>query len=199
VRQWCDVKVQLREIAGPWDAGWVLDKHTVRSTYTGDDSQGRPQFDTLRTEVGEAMFLLKYRSRWDQVSILAQALFDHIWPRLGGIGYIIPMPASNQRARQPVHEIARGLGQLTNTPVFENLLLRSATDRPLKDMVSKDEKVAALNGRFSIHDEIKNNGQWNVLLLDDLFDTGASMEEAAKALRTYAKAQRIYVAALTWK
>jgi predicted amidophosphoribosyltransferase len=193
------LKVELRKIVGPWDAGWVLDKHTVKSTYIGDDSQGRPQFDTVRSEVGEATFLLKYRARWDQVPALAQALAKHIWPKLDAVGFIVPMPASNKRERQPVHEVARALGQLTNTPVFENLLLRSATDRPLKDMATKEEKLAALGGRFSIRDEISNDGKWNVLLLDDLFDTGASMEEASKALRTYAKARSIYVAALTWK
>lgn len=193
------LKVALREISGPWDQGWVLDKHTLKSTYRGDDAQGHPQFDTVRSEAGEATFLLKYRSRWDQVPVLAQALAEHIYPKLEAVGFIVPMPASKSRARQPVTEVGRALGQMKTTPVFENLLLKAATGKLLKDLTTKEEKVAALRGTFSIHDEISNAGKWNVLLIDDLFDTGASMEEACKALRNYAKVRSIYVAALTWK
>ena len=39
------MKVSLREIHGPWDAGWVLDKHMLKSTYLGEDAYGHPQFD----------------------------------------------------------------------------------------------------------------------------------------------------------
>jgi predicted amidophosphoribosyltransferase len=193
------LKVALREIVGPWDQGWVLDKHTLKSTYLGDDAQGHPQFDTVRSEAGEATFLLKYRSRWDQAPILAQALAEHIYPKLEGVGFIVPMPASKSRARQPVSEVARALGQMKKTPVFENLLLKAATGKLLKDLTTKEEKVAVLSGTFSVHDEISTAGKWNVLLIDDLFDTGASMEEACKALRSYTKVRSIYVAALTWK
>lgn len=50
------MKVELRRIHGPWRGGWVLDKHTISSTYMGDNQYGRPMFNTLRTEVGEASF-----------------------------------------------------------------------------------------------------------------------------------------------
>ena len=179
--------------------GWVLDKHSVKSTYVRDNSFGRPQFDTTRTEAGEATYQLKYRSQWDRVPILAHALAEHIWPKFEAVGFVVPMPPSTDRNRQPVNEVAQELGRLKAVPVFEGLLLRTATDKPLKDMKLKDEKIAALHGRFRIEDEISNDGRWNVLLLDDLFDTGASMETAATALKTYGKVRRIYVAALTWK
>jgi predicted amidophosphoribosyltransferase len=193
------LKVALREIFGPWDQGWVLDKHTLKSTYLGDDAQGHPQFDTVRSEAGEATFLLKYRSLWDRAPVLAQALAEHICPKFESVGFIVPMPASKSRARQPVSEVARALGQMKKTPVFENLLLKAPTGKLLKDLTTKEEKVSALSGTFSIHDEISSAGKWNVLLVDDLFDTGASMEEACKVLRNYAKVRSIYVAAFTWK
>ena len=29
--------VVLRQLQGPWNAGWALNKHMLRSTYLGDD------------------------------------------------------------------------------------------------------------------------------------------------------------------
>jgi predicted amidophosphoribosyltransferase len=112
------------------------------------------------------------------------------------------MPASTSRARQPVNELANALGQLTQIPVFDNMVEKAPAppgSTPLKNMHTRAEKDAALEGRFSINECITNEGRWNALLLDDLFDTGATMDAVCKALRTYRKINRIYAAAITWK
>lgn len=193
------MQVSLKKIYGPWDEGWVLHKHTLNSTYIGDDQFGHPCFETVRSEIGEATFQLKYRQDWDQVKTLAQALAVNIYPKFKSVGFIVPMPASTVRDRQPVTEVAKVLGAMVKIPVFTDLLLKAHTGKSLKDMHTKDEKIAAIGNSFSINDEIGNDGQWNVLVVDDLFDTGASMEAACKVLRKYPKVGKIYVAALTWK
>jgi hypoxanthine phosphoribosyltransferase len=86
--------------------------------------------------------------------------------------------------------------------MFDNILVTKAAPAgapQLKDLVGKDAKIAALNDRFAIDPVITNEGKWNVLLVDDLFDSGASMEAAVAKLREYDKVGQIYVAALTWK
>jgi len=193
------MKVSLREIQGPWDQGWALDKHSLKSTYIGDDEWGHPQFDTVRTEVGEATFKLKYRQDGNQVELLARALADNIYPKLQCIGFIVPMPASTVREHQPVTEVAKALGAIVKIPVFTDLLRKAHNGKKLKDLNTKEEKTTAIGDSFSINDEITNEGQWNVLVIDDLFHTGATMEAACKLLRTYRKVGRIYVAALTWR
>jgi len=55
------MKVSLKQINGPWDQGWVLDKHMVSSTFLGNDDRGHPCFDNQRTEIGEATYQLKYQ------------------------------------------------------------------------------------------------------------------------------------------
>lgn len=191
------MNVTLKEIHGAWDAGWVLDKHVLSSTYIGDNQWGRAQFDTTRSEVGEASFQLKYRGDWNQVSPLAQALATHVFPKCGNVGFIVPMPASTPRQRQPVNEVAVALGQLVRTPVFESLV-KAPGGPALKDLPTKEAKLEALAQRITVHDCI-NEGRWDVLLVDDLYDSGASMEAACRALRGYRKVNRIYAAALTWK
>ena len=194
--------VNLRKIEGNWDAGYALDKHIVSSVYTGDNQAGYPTFDTTRTPAGEAVFQLKYRSDWSQAAGLAAVVAGAVVPLLGKVGLIVPMPASTPRSRQPVTEVALELAKLLGVKVFSDLLVKNAiptANQSLKNMKNKEEKEAALAGRFSIKDEISNDGKWNVILLDDLFDTGASMEAACSALRSYAKIKNIYAVALTWK
>jgi predicted amidophosphoribosyltransferase len=109
------------------------------------------------------------------------------------------MPASNIRQRQPVTEVALALGRIIGRPVFSDLLRKAATGKSLKDLHSKAEEVAAIGNSFSVNDEITTDGRWNVLVVDDLFDSGASMDAACAVLREYPKVGKIYVAALTWK
>ena len=160
------------------------------------------QFDTTRTEVGEALFQLKNRGDWDQVEPLAQELATRVIPLFPDIGLIVPVPASKTRARQPVFEIAAALAKKMGLTYFDNIVQKApavAGAPQLKDLKTKAEKVAALADRFSINDQINGEGKWNVLVIDDLFDSGASMETVCVALETYNKIDKIYVAVLTWK
>lgn len=194
------LQVNLRQLNGPWLQGWALDKQVLRSTYIGDNEYGHAQFDTERSEAGQAMYLLKYKSDWDQVEPLAAAMAAHIFPKLPSVGFIVPMPASKERPRQPVTEVAQLLGAKTNTPIFTDLLRKAnPSGVSLKDLKTKDEKTVAIGDGFSINPAITNEGKWNVLLVDDLFDTGASAEAACKALGSYAKVGGIYLATMTWK
>jgi predicted amidophosphoribosyltransferase len=176
-----------------------LDKHSVSSVFLGDDEFGHPQFNTTRTEVGEATYRLKYHNDWPQAKPLAQAIADNIYPKFSQVGFIVPMPASAQRSRQPVTEVANELGAIVQNPMFSNLLKKAKNGKSLKDLSTKNEKIEAIGNSFSVNDEITDDGKWNVLVVDDLFHTGASMEAACKVLRNYPKVGKIYVAALTWR
>lgn len=193
------MKVALRQVQGPWDAGWVLDKHSLSSQCIGQNAFGHPMFETIRTEIGEATYQLKYKHDWSQVQPLAQAIADHIFPKLNDVGFILPMPASAIRQRQPVKEVADALGKIVGKPVFNDTLRKAANGKSLKDLNTKDEKIEAIGDGISVNNEITNEGAWNVLVVDDLYHTGASMESACKVLRAYPKVKKIYVAALTWR
>lgn len=192
----------IKLLTGNWDAGYVLDKHTLHSEYIGDNEFGHPQFSTTRSEVGEAIYQLKYRSKFENAAPLAQEIVNNIVPKFEKIGVVIPMPPSKVRQKQPVTEISRHVAAALGVGLFENILLKNpapAGSPELKNLAGKEAKVEALKARFALNDGITNDGKWNVLLVDDLYDTGASMEAACAVLRTYSKVAKIYVAALTWK
>ena len=196
------MEVQVKKIQGSWDLGYVLHKRTISSVYLGVDEWGHNRFDNTRSEPGEALYQLKYQSDWSQVEPLAAQIKETLLPLFGKIGLIIPMPASTVRARQPVNELAYALGKLMDTPVFDGMIVKAPApvgSPALKNLHNRAEKDAALAGRFTINDAITNDGHWNALLLDDLFDTGATMDAVCKALRTYKKINQIYAAAITWK
>lgn len=196
------MEVRVKKIEGSWDLGYVLHKHTLSSVYLGVDERGHDRFDNTRSEPGEALYQLKYQRDWSKVEPLAEQIKETLLPLFGKIGMIIPMPASTVRAKQPVNELAYALGRLTETPVFDQMIVKApapAGSPALKNLRSRADKDAALAGRFTINEAITNDGHWNALLLDDLFDTGATMDAVCQALRTYKKINRIYAAAITWK
>jgi len=62
-----------RKIYGAWKEGYVLDLHTISSTYIADDEDGNPMFDTKRSEIGQLLYRLKYDSDETAVEDLVNA------------------------------------------------------------------------------------------------------------------------------
>lgn len=192
------MQINLRSLQGRFDSGYALDKHSKYSTAIGENEQGYMQFETVRTDAGEAVFQLKYRTDHTKAEELAQAVSDHILPLLPKFGLIVPMPASNQRQVQPVNLVANALSELTGKPMFE-LLSKKPGGLTLKNLQTREEKDQALVGAISLNYCITNEGKWNALLIDDLYHSGASIDAAVDVLRTYEKIGKIFVATLTWR
>ena len=110
--------------------------------------------------------------------------------------FIIPMPASKYRLRQPVTEIAKELARLMNIPCFDSLLIKTSATSAMKDIATREEKVSTLVNAFVVND-ILAAGLYDVLIVDDLYDTGSSLEAATRVLRRYAKIRNIYVVTVT--
>ncbi len=196
------MKTNLRQLDGVWDRGFALDKHTLHSEYIGDNEFGHPQFATTRSEVGEALFRLKFRSDYSQVDPLAATVVEQIVPMFGPVDLVVPMLPSKARTRQPVFELAERTANLLGLPYYADILskLPAPPGTPeLKNLSGKEAKTEALKGRFSFNDAIAGEGRWNALIVDDLYDTGASLEAACTGLKCYPKIANIYVATLTWK
>ena len=202
IRPYQPVKVRLRQISGAFSDGYALDKHTASSVFIGHNEWGHKQYDTTRTPAGEAVFQLKYRGDFEQVKPLAKAVVRNIVPHLPKIGLVMPAPASTARQRQPVHEVASAIAKRMEVPLFDTLIEKSAVAAnagSLKNMNTRQEKDEALKGRYLLKKTIATNGSWNVLVVDDLYHTGATMDAVCRLLAQYDKISSVYVAALTWR
>jgi predicted amidophosphoribosyltransferase len=190
------MEVNVKKIDGNWDLGYSLDKHVLQSTYTGTNQWGHPTFDNKRSEVGEALYQLKYQLDYQQIPNIANQISVSLSKYFSSANLVVPMPPSKQRLRQPVVEIARAVAQNMGIPCYENFLIKAGGTPQMKDIGSREEKVEALLKAFTIND-ILGSGQYDILIVDDLYDSGSSLEVATKLLKTCGKVRNVYVATAT--
>ncbi|WP_353220074.1 hypothetical protein [Salinisphaera sp. S4-8] len=50
------------KLEGNWNKGLAFDVHTLSSTYLGPNEFGHDQWESTRSEIGELLYLLKYRA-----------------------------------------------------------------------------------------------------------------------------------------
>jgi competence protein ComFC len=184
-----------QKISGTWSEGYTLDQHIKSSEFLGYDGAGRAMFDTVRTEVGESVYQLKYGSRDASEAIrLAAAAAAFIMSWKVKLDTIVPMPASKSRSVQPVHLVAKGLAGLLGLELVDRAVSRNKKTPELKN-VDVAERQKVLTDAHQV-DPSKIKGR-NVLLFDDLFQTGATMNAVAAILRVKGGAAKVYALALT--
>jgi competence protein ComFC len=183
-------------IQGAWRLGWALDVHTTSSEFLGYDANGNPQFDTMRSPLGELLYQLKYRGQQtaSQVADVMAEFFDNKPTALSRIDLIVPVPASTVRAVQPVDQVARELGKKLNKPVVPEVIRKTRDTPGLKGIQNPEERRELLDGAFEV-DRAQVNGKV-VLLVDDLYRSGATANAVTVALMG-AGTSRVYFLAAT--
>jgi predicted amidophosphoribosyltransferase len=104
------------------------------------------------------------------------------------------MPPSTARNIQPVAEVAKTLGKKLNKPVLTDAVRKTRQTPGLKDVRDPEERRELLDGAFEV-DRSKVNGK-GVLLLDDLYRSGATANAVTLAILG-AGAARVYFLAAT--
>jgi competence protein ComFC len=189
------IEIHPKEIKGSWDQGYVLDVHTISSTMIGYNEFGHPEFDTVRSQLGDLVYRLKYKGDKTVIPTVVEAIvgFVNSW----GIhpSVIVPMPPSKlQRALQPVIEIAGELAQSMKVPLDSTSLKKTRATQQMKDVGDYSARVAALEAAFASDKGLEGKV---VLLFDDLFQSGATMNVAARKLKDQGLVKAVYVLALT--
>ena len=191
------MKTNIQLIQGPWDLGYSLDKHTLNSVFTGHNEQGHATFETTRSDTGEVLYQLKYKGQFQNVPLLGEQLYISLSRAFSTASLIVPMPPSKMRVKQPVTEIAKDFANRMGIPCIENLLFKKHITAPIKDLGSQAQKIQTLKDVFAINDILGNAGVYDVLILDDFFDSGSSLEAATYTLRGYAKIRNVFTVTVT--
>lgn len=171
--------VNPRQIPGRWREGFALDLHTTASVFLGHDEYGRAQFDTTRSEVGELLYRLKYSNDQTVVAELADAAANFIRQRAQQLDVIATVPPSRQRQVQPVHLLAAEIGRLLRLPFDQGLVTRVTQGPELKGIFDYNERAEALAGAYAAASTARGRA---ILLFDDLYRSGASMNAVAESL-----------------
>lgn len=182
-------------IKGPWKAGIVLDWHTVASQIIGQNEFGYPIFDNTRSEIGELLYRFKYKNDQSSLLKIVQAAIEHLGDKAKGkFDLIIPVPPSNP-TRTITNQIAQGLAAGFGAEYSSTALTKRKNTNELKSVSDQEQRKQILEGVF-IADKLQLEGK-SVLLVDDLYRSGATLEAASEAIIAQGNTKDVYVLAIT--
>ena len=188
------MKINPHRIRGSWEDGYVLDVHSTGSTFLGYDEFGHTVFDTNRTEMGELLYLLKYKG---DVSVLSEiGAFSELFIRSWNIDFniIVPVPPTRPRSVQPVFQIADELASRFGVSVLRSAVRKLKNIEELKNIHEFEERRNVLENALAADSRQVNGAR--VFLVDDLIRSGATMNAVAEVLKS-AGAVSVYAFALT--
>lgn len=190
------MNINPRVINGSWRYGVALDWHTLSSAPRSDGG-----FHTTRSEIGEALYQLKYQFDRSKIEPIAEVAAQQLisWRVFRYLKAIIAIPPSKlDRPFQPVLELANVLGNKTNLPVPDDYLIKVRQTQALKDIEDIEDielRHQQMQNAFQVADQ--RYSQESVLLFDDLFRSGETLNAVSNALVTQGNVGRIYVLTVT--
>jgi ComF family protein len=156
-----------------------------------------PLYDYRHLPIRQAIQFLKYKNKKRIAGILARVLYRRILEELADLSrlenfrepLLIPIPLSTRRLRErgfnQVLLLGKKLSKLDkekNFQLVKNVLFKSKETPHQARIEARQKRLENIRGSFSVRnaDKIKNR---NILLLDDVVTTGATLTEAKKILR----------------
>ena len=186
--------INPKKITGNWVSGYALDVHTLSSIHVGINEFGHDVFDTKRSELGELLYRLKYNGDRSAAAEIVTAAAAFVKPSLRKFDLIVPVPPSGERALQPVILLANGIGGARGLPVA-NCIGTTRSPTQLKGVMEVERRKELLDGLYSV-DAAQTQGK-NILLFDDLFRSGATMNAITDLLMQAGKAASVRALTIT--
>jgi ComF family protein len=132
---------------------------------------------------------LKYKKRFRIGNFLGKILAEYIAEQVNNwdIHFIVPMPLHKlkkaERGYNQSDHIASALGRTLNIPVKNRLIkrIRFTESQTKLNLLERRENIA---GAFKVKSRTTFTGK-NILILDDVITTGASVTEVGKVLKQH--------------
>jgi predicted amidophosphoribosyltransferase len=169
-------------LPGSFDLGFAL----------GYYSWGRRD-EIKRTPLGELLHRFKYEQNRQAGLLLVGLLCDFIRNRrsFSTCDLMITVPPSfKSRPFDPVSVLAEEMIRCTGISWYRNALRRTRLNKPQKEIRERKAKELNVLNVFQTSGHLDLNGR-RVLLLDDTFDSGATLDQVCRILRE-ARPEKIY-------
>lgn len=146
----------------------------------------------------------KYKSKKEYGQFYACEIVDYLgdYIRSKNIDAIIPVPIHKNKLKirgyNQADIIAREVGKRMGIAVLPKVLIRNFNTAPQKEL-SNIQRFKNLENAFSINHQFFQNIDVdfklnNILIIDDIYTTGATINSCAKVLKNYCDVQVYYVA-----
>jgi len=133
----------------------------------------------------QAIHQLKYRNLRTLAAPLARLLNDYLITSPVPGEVLVPVPLHRKRLRERGYNqsslLARELSKLTSLPVVDNCLIRQRHAPPQTRTSTVDERQSNVVDAFACGDQRLRDKQ--VLLIDDVSTSGATLDACAAALK----------------
>ena len=138
------------------------------------------------SETAKILYELKYKSHPEIGEVMGRLVAKELQPSgfFDGIDGIVPIPLAKKRQRQRGYnqslEIARGISEITNLPIYNKVVRRNVFEgsQTNKGRWERNENVEKV---FEMTDETAIHGK-HLLIIDDVVTTGATIIACAKEL-----------------
>lgn len=173
----CGKTVESDEIS------YCFDCIKVQKTF----ERGFPTF-LYEEPIKKSLYDFKYKNQRSYASFFGAAMVARYGDRYRSLGIdgIIPVPVHpNKRRKRGYNQaelLAKELGKRIEVPVFSRYILRTTDTSPQKELDNK-LRMKNLRNAFKIGENtIKLK---KVLLVDDIYTTGATIEACTQILKSY--------------
>jgi len=138
---------------------------------------------------GTLISKLKYKDQTNIAKFAAKLMSEHSQDFLkeNNIDLIVSIPMHKKKLQQRKYNqsalLAKKLAQLNNIEFILDFLIKTKNTKPQTTLKQKDRKTN-LQNTFSLNLKysLKNFRNKNILLIDDVFTTGSTLNECAKIL-----------------
>lgn len=138
------------------------------------------------TEISKKIvFGLKYNNKTYLSKYIAVIMKEKLDLENIKFDYILFVPLHKKRLRKrgfnQAEKIANNLSDLIDIPVIDIITRKYNTEKLYK--LGKDDRIKELKNAFTIKHEIIDLKNKNILLIDDIFTTGSTVNEISKVLK----------------
>jgi competence protein ComFC len=156
-----------------------------------------PLYDYRHPSVRKAVKMLKYRRKMRLAKVFAQALYGRILEELADFlvmenfkdAILIPIPLSSARRRERgfnqselICKAVLGLDQNKNFKLEKNILFKPKNTVHQAQIENRNQRLKNIMGSFLVKNAELIAGK-NIILIDDVVTTGATLSEARKMLK----------------
>lgn len=163
----------------------------INKEYYFDKAIGCIEYNEVSKKI---VFGFKYNDKTFMAKIIAKIMQEKLKTQNIDYDYILYVPLHKKREKRrgfnQAKLIARNLGKLENKNVLDSIYRKKNTIKLFK--LTNNERAKEVKGAFGCYDSINLCKYKKVLIIDDIFTTGSTVNQISKVLKDKGVA-KIYI------